>query len=110
MILSDVDLREAIAAGRIGIDPFDESAIQPSSIDVRVDSLFRVFRNHTAAVIDVKHDLRDLTELVEIARRRGVHAPPRRVRPRVDARTGAPCPTTSWRASRASRPSAGSDC
>ena len=67
MILSDVDLRKAIAGGRIGIEPFDESAVQPSSIDVRVDSLFRVFRNHTAAVIDVKQDLRDLTELVEIA-------------------------------------------
>ena len=51
---------------RIGIDPFDDSAIQPSSIDVRVDSLFRVFRNHTAAVIDVKRDMRDLAELVEI--------------------------------------------
>src|SRR5262245_47474499 len=66
MILSDVSLREAIADGRIGIDPFDEDLIQPSSIDVRVDSLFRVFRNHTAPVVDVKRDMRDLTELVEI--------------------------------------------
>jgi dCTP deaminase len=66
VILSDVDLRKAIAAGRIGIDPFDETAVQPSSIDVRVDSLFRVFRNHTAPVIDVKRDMRDLTEPIEI--------------------------------------------
>ena len=66
MILSDVDLRKAIAAGRIGVDPFDDSAIQPSSIDVRVDSLFRVFRNHTAGVIDVKRDMSGLAELVEI--------------------------------------------
>ena len=66
MILSDVELRKAIAAGRIGIEPFDESAIQPSSIDVRVDSLFRVFRNHTAGVIDVKQDMSGLAELVEI--------------------------------------------
>ncbi len=67
MILSDVDLRKAIAAGQIAIDPFDETAIQPSSIDVRVDSLFRVFRNHTAGVIDVKQDMSGLAELVEIA-------------------------------------------
>jgi dCTP deaminase len=67
MILSDVSLRDAIATGRIGLDPFDERLVQPSSIDVRVDSLFRVFRNHTAPVIDVKRDMRDLTELVEIA-------------------------------------------
>lgn len=66
MILSDVSLREAIAAGRVGIEPFDDAFVQPSSIDVRVDSMFRVFRNHTAGIIDVKQDMRDLTELVEV--------------------------------------------
>ncbi len=48
------------------IDPLDESLIQPSSIDVRIANLFRVFRNHTAGVIDVKLDLSELTELIEI--------------------------------------------
>jgi len=67
VILSDRSLREALAAGRIVIDPLDEACIQPSSIDVKLDRLFRVFRNHTAGVIDVKQDMRDLTELVEIA-------------------------------------------
>jgi dCTP deaminase len=66
VILSDRTLREALSAGRIVIDPLDESCIQPSSIDLRVDALFRVFRNHTAGVIDVKQDLEDLTELVQI--------------------------------------------
>lgn len=66
MILSDRSLREQLAAGRIVIDPLDESLIQPSSIDVRISTLFRVFRNHTAGVIDVKLDLSDLTELIEI--------------------------------------------
>jgi dCTP deaminase len=66
VILSDRSLREALAAGRIVIDPLDEACIQPSSIDVKLDRLFRVFRNHTAGVIDVKKDMRDLTELVEI--------------------------------------------
>ncbi|MEY5058647.1 MAG: hypothetical protein RJA51_394 [Actinomycetota bacterium] len=40
--------------------------MQPSSIDVKVSNLFRVFRNHTAAVLDVKQDLTGLTELVEV--------------------------------------------
>ena len=66
MILSDRSLREQIAAGRIIVDPLDESCIQPSSIDVKVSNLFRVFRNHTAGVIDVKTDTTGLTELVEI--------------------------------------------
>ena len=66
MILSDRTLREQLDAGRIVVEPLDESLIQPSSIDVRISNLFRVFRNHTAAVIDVKQDLTGLTELVEI--------------------------------------------
>lgn len=66
VILSDRTIREQLAAGRIVIDPLDASLIQPSSIDVRISNLFRVFRNHTRAVIDVKQDMVDLTELVEI--------------------------------------------
>ncbi len=66
MILSDRSLREQLAAGRIVIDPLDESLIQPSSIDVRISNLFRVFRNHTRGIIDVKEDMNDLTELIEI--------------------------------------------
>ncbi len=67
MILSDRSLREAIADGHIVIEPFDESCVQPSSIDLKVGALFRVFRNHTAGVIDVKQDLEELTELIEIS-------------------------------------------
>ena len=66
VILSDRTLREQLAAGRIVIEPFDESLIQPSSVDVRISNLFRVFRNHTQGVIDVKQDMENLTELVEI--------------------------------------------
>ncbi|MEI7618657.1 MAG: dCTP deaminase [Actinomycetota bacterium] len=66
MILSDRTLREEIAARRIVIEPLDERCIQPSSIDVKVSNLFRVFRNHTAGIIDVKQDLEDLTEMVNV--------------------------------------------
>jgi dCTP deaminase len=67
VILSDRSIREHLAGGRIAIEPLDESLIQPSSIDVRLANLFRVFRNHTAGVIDVKLDLTSTTELIEIA-------------------------------------------
>ncbi len=66
MILSDRTIREALADGRVTIDPLDEGAIQPSSVDLRVDGLFRVFRNHTAGVIDVRQDMENLTELVKV--------------------------------------------
>jgi dCTP deaminase len=66
MILSDVSIREQLKAGRIVIDPLDEGCIQPSSVDLHVDRYFRVFRNHSQRVIDVKEDQEELTELVEV--------------------------------------------
>ena len=66
MILSDRTIREELAAGRIVIDPLEEGCIQPSSVDLHIDRYFRVFRNHTMRVIDVKEDQEELTELVEV--------------------------------------------
>src|SRR6266511_619954 len=42
MVLSDRTIRRLIAEGRIGIDPFDEELVQPSSVDVRVDLVARL--------------------------------------------------------------------
>jgi dCTP deaminase len=52
--------------GRIGIDPYDPSLLQPSSVDMRVDRWFRVFRNSRYPYIDVKVAQEELTELVEV--------------------------------------------
>lgn len=65
VILSDRTIREEVEAGRIIIEPFRDDAVQPSSVDLRLDSYFRVFRNHTLSHIDVKQNLEELTELVE---------------------------------------------
>ncbi len=67
MILSDGSIRKELAQGRIVIDPLDERDIQPSSVDLRVDRYFRVFRNDTTPFIDPKLSQEDLTELVEVA-------------------------------------------
>ncbi|MEH6380980.1 MAG: dCTP deaminase, partial [Dietzia cercidiphylli] len=64
MLLSDRDLRSELADGRLTIDPLDSSLIQPSSIDVRLDSLFRVFNNSRYTHIDPAQQQDDLTELV----------------------------------------------
>lgn len=66
VILSDRTIREELEAGRIVIDPLGDAAVQPSSVDLRLDRHFRVFRNHTMAVIDVKVDNTALTELVSV--------------------------------------------
>ena len=64
MLLSDRDIRAEIAAGRVGCEPFTESMIQPSSVDVRLDKFFRVFENHKYSVIDPSLEQPDLTREV----------------------------------------------
>ena len=66
MVLSDKTIRAEIDSGRIVIDPYDESLVQPSSVDVRVDNRFRVFQNSRYPYIDVRQPMEDLTELVEV--------------------------------------------
>ena len=66
MVLSDRTIRALIDEGRIEIDPYDPGLLQPSSVDVRVDRYFRVFRNSRYPFINVKEAQEDLTELVEI--------------------------------------------
>ena len=66
MVLSDSAIRRLVEAGRIGIEPYDPTLMQPSSLDVRVDRLFRVFRNSRYPYIDVKAEQEGLTELVEV--------------------------------------------
>ena len=106
VVLSDRTIRRLLEEGRIEIDPYDESLMQPSSLDVRVDRYFRVFRNSRYPYIDVKQAQEELTELVEIDDE-AVHPPSGRVRARLDARAGARCPTTSWPGSRGSRARSG---
>jgi dCTP deaminase len=66
MVLSDRTIARLIAEGRIGIDPYDDGLLQPSSVDVRVDRYFRVFHNARYPFIDVKQPQEELTEQVEI--------------------------------------------
>lgn len=65
MLLSDEHLRQAIVAGRLGLSPYDEAMLQPASIDVRLDSRFRVFENHRYAYIDPALEQEGLTRLAE---------------------------------------------
>ena len=66
MVLSDATIARLLAEGRIELDPYDSGLLQPSSVDVRVDRYFRVFRNNLYPFIDVKQAQEDLTELVEV--------------------------------------------
>ena len=63
MVLSDRSIREALGSGRIVIEPLAEDALQPASVDIRLDRQFRVFRNHRDSYIDVRESTESLTEL-----------------------------------------------
>ena len=65
MLLSDRDIKAEIDAGRVVVEPYDPTMIQPSSIDVRLDRWFRVFENHRYPHIDPSVEQPDLTRLIE---------------------------------------------
>jgi dCTP deaminase len=65
VLLSDKDIRAAIASGRIALEPYDSAMVQPSSVDVRIDRYFRVFENHRYPHIDPSVEQAELTRLVE---------------------------------------------
>ena len=66
MVLSDRSIKEELAKGRIVIDPLGEGCIQPASVDVHLDRKVLAFRNSRRPYIDVREDMADLTEMVEI--------------------------------------------
>ncbi|MFM1952748.1 MAG: hypothetical protein RJA33_1542 [Actinomycetota bacterium] len=61
VLLSDRDIRAQIESKRVGVEPFADSMIQPSSVDVRLDKFFRVFENHKYEVIDPSLEQPELT-------------------------------------------------
>lgn len=67
MVLSDRTIKEEIAKGRIVIEPLALSCIQPASIDLHLDKKLLVFRRQRyPSYIDIRQNLSDLNELVEI--------------------------------------------
>ena len=66
MVLSDRDIRSELAANRLRIEPFDDSNVQPASVDLRLGHQFLTFEGHTMPLIDVKQDMHYLMSPVEI--------------------------------------------
>ena len=65
-VLSDRTIKEELAAGRLVIDPLDENDVQPASVDLHLDRVFRIFRVTRRPYVDVRQPMEDLTELVSI--------------------------------------------
>jgi len=67
VLYSDREIKSGIKRGEIGVEPYDEAMVQPSSLDVRLGREFLVFANHRYECIDPAVEQPGLTELVECA-------------------------------------------
>ncbi len=65
-VLSDGTIRRLVEEGRIGIEPWDPSLVQPASVDLRLGTSFRVFHNHRTTAIDLRDPPTNLTEHVTV--------------------------------------------
>jgi deoxycytidine triphosphate deaminase len=65
-VLSDGTITRLVEEGRIVIEPWDASLVQPASVDLRLGPSFRVFHNYRASAIDLRSPPENLTEQVTV--------------------------------------------
>jgi dCTP deaminase len=65
-VLSDGTILRLVERGRIRIDPWDPSLVQPASVDLRLGDSFRVFHNYRVSTIDLRLPPENLTEEVVV--------------------------------------------
>jgi dCTP deaminase len=66
-ILTRGEILQEVAAGNIGVDPWDDKMVGPASIDLHLGRSFRVFkatRTHVRVCLDA--DYRDLSIKVDV--------------------------------------------
>ncbi len=63
-VLSDGTIVRLVEEGRIRIEPWEQTLVQPASVDLRLGDSFRVFHNHRITAIDLRDPPRGLTEQV----------------------------------------------
>ena len=80
MILSDRTIRDQMEQGRIVIDPLGPNAVQPASVDIRLDKEILIFRNSWRTHIDVMEPADDVVDQVTIEEGAPLSASPRAVR------------------------------
>ncbi len=65
-VLSDGTILALVEQGRIRVDPWDPSLVQPASVDLRLGDSFRVFHNYRVSTIDLHNPPEGLTEEVVV--------------------------------------------
>jgi len=67
MVLSDRDIRARLKKD-LRIIPFDDSCVQPSSVDLHLGEDFLVFDSHSQSLIDTKKIVKGLMKKIVIAK------------------------------------------
>lgn len=70
MILSDRDIKKAIADGRIVIDPLFPGSIQPASVDLHLGADFLIFNPEMHVCIDPALPIDDMMQNVHISEKK----------------------------------------
>jgi dCTP deaminase len=66
MVLAKPEILRQIRSGRVRIEPYDENAVGPASIDLTLDDKLRVF-NTDQHITQADIDYKTLTDLVDIS-------------------------------------------
>src|SRR5262245_39361623 len=66
MVLSDRDIKKRLKDKSIVIKPYDQSCVQPSSVDLHLGNDFLVFDTHTQCLIDTRKPINGLMKRIEI--------------------------------------------
>lgn len=67
MFLSDIDIKAAVLANDVTLEPFFEKQLQPASYDIRLGNIFIVNDPHTTSYIDPVKGIHPNTRKIEIA-------------------------------------------
>lgn len=67
MILSDKHIKQALAEGKVKIDPLFPNSIQPASVDVHLGADFLVFKTDQHTCIDPSKPIDDMMEAITIS-------------------------------------------
>src|SRR3954467_15175023 len=66
-VLSDGTILRLVDEGRIRIEPWDETLVQPASVDLRLGSSFRLFHNYRTHATDLGHPPDVLPEEIRVS-------------------------------------------
>lgn len=77
-VLTDGDILSAIKSGKIKVQPFDPTAVQPGSLELTLGNEFLVFRYARWPIIDTKagKPLENLTERIKVDDNQGFYILP----------------------------------